>query len=139
MIQRQIGRHSIAFEPPAVVHFVLMGDVSAQEAELMAAFVQEHSGGLPFILALLDVSDLGGIPAETRKEAARLSAQFPYRGLAFCRASFRARVITTLLGSALRLFARGADNPFRYFETEAEARSWLAKRARELGELARAG
>ena len=139
MIERQIGRHSITFEPPGILRFVLVDDVSAQEAEAMAAFAREHLAGRPFILALLDVGDLGAIPAETRKAAARLSAEFPYRGIAFCHASFRARVVTKLLGGALRLFAPRLDNPLRYFDTEAEARIWLAERVRELSEHARAG
>ena len=139
MIERHIDRHSIRFEPPETLHFVLMGDVSAQDAEAMAVFAREHIGGRPFILAFLDVGDLRAIPAETRKVAARLSAEFPYRGIAFYHASFRARVVTTLLGGALRLFSPHLDNPLRYFDTEAEARLWLAERARELSEPAVAG
>ena len=65
MIQRQIGRRSIAFEAPARLRFVLVGDVSAQEADEKssrnhASVAYETSGQRVDGLALLSAWPVRG-------------------------------------------------------------------------------
>lgn len=131
-MQLQVGRHTISFEPPWLVNYVVRGALSADEMLRFAAFVDEHASGCSFVLALADLRELGAVPVETRRTAAYSIPRFPYRGMAFHGGSFQARIITKLVLGAARLLARDDQNPVRFFDTEGEARAWLAERAREL-------
>jgi hypothetical protein len=128
---RRIGRHTVSFEPPRLICFVLCGDISVQEIVDIAAFVQEKTGHLPFVLGLGDLSELGDIPSEARKMGASLIAQTRYGALAFFGASFKALIVAKLVLGALRLFTRD-QVPKAFFDTEAQARAWLEERAREI-------
>ncbi len=132
MSERQVGRHSIGFEPPALLRFVIHGDVLPEDGEAFTEFAREHTSGRPFVLLMADLSQLGGIPVHTRKNARRQAEGIPYRGMAFHGASLSARVFAKLVLGAMRLISGETDNPVRFFDTEAEARAWLTERARAL-------
>lgn len=114
------------------MYYVVRGSLSADELIAITAFRDEHAPGSPFLLVLGDLRELGAIPVESRKVAAHRLGQFPYGGIALFGASFQARVLAKLVLGAARLLGRDDRNPVRFFDTEAEARAWLAERAREL-------
>lgn len=128
---RSIGRHTVIFEPPRRICFVLRGDISVQELVSIAAFVKETTAHLPFVLGLGDLRELGDIPSEARNVGARLMSQTRYGALAFFGASFKALIVTRLVLGALRLFRRD-QVPKAFFDTEAQARAWLEERAQEI-------
>lgn len=129
---REIGRHSIFFEPPWLLYYILRGNLSADELVGFIAVRDEVASGSPFLLALADLRELGTIPVEARKVAAHRLKRSPYRGTAIFGASLQARTLAKLVLGAARLLGREDRNPVRFFDTEAEARAWLAERAREV-------
>jgi hypothetical protein len=58
-------------------------------------------------------------------------------GTAFIGASKRSQVFHALVAAALDPSRREADVPLRFFDTEAEARSWITERRRALEAKAR--
>ncbi|HSN88192.1 MAG TPA: hypothetical protein VL025_15645, partial [Thermoanaerobaculia bacterium] len=79
----------------------------------------------------IDLSELDSIPAAVRKEAAGTLKDLPLYGTAIYGASLAARVVAKLLLTAVNLVRADRKNPVQFFETEADARGWLASR-REL-------
>jgi hypothetical protein len=131
-IQIQCGRHTLTLEPPTLLHWIPRGDVSALEIERFAAFVREHTRGLPFVFIMNAVADLGLVPAGTRKIIQREVPRLPIRGLAYYGGGFQKRILLKLILAPLRILSPDTRIPVRFFDTEAEARAWLAERGREL-------
>jgi len=131
-VEKNLGRHTVGFEPPALLRFVARGEILPEEIEKFAAFAEEQTRGQPFVLTLTDLTELGAISVATRKTAMRATANIPYRGMAYFGGSFQARLLTKLALRALQLVLRGTDNPMRFFDAEDDARVWLAERARTL-------
>jgi hypothetical protein len=68
-----------------------------------------------------------------RKLATTTMAQIPLRGMVSYQASLKAKVIATLIFTALNLFAKKADKiPLVFTDTEGEARAWIAARREAL-------
>lgn len=132
MVERLIGRHTLRFEPPSLIHLIARGDVTPEDAVGFAAFVREHAQGAAFLLSLNDLRELGNIGAETRRVAAHEFAGFHVGAMAIVGGGFRERLLIRMLLGALQLFwpdHRGMKLGF--FDAEAAARDWLAERARE--------
>lgn len=110
----------------------LRGAVSAEDLKGITAARAELLSDAPFVLALVDARELGAIPVETRKLAARTIPLVTYRGIALFGASFQTRILAKLVLGAARLLGREERNPVQFFDTEAEARAWLTERAAEL-------
>lgn len=130
--EAQIGPHTLLFEPPRLIHFVVRGEVTAQHAVEMGAFVKARTADQRFVLALADLSAFSGVSSEARKAAGREVGETPYAGMALVGARFEARILTKLVLGAVRIFAPGKALPAAFFDTEAEARAWLAERERQL-------
>lgn len=123
-----IGCSALSFEPPDVVRCVLRGDISADEMRRMIEHIRASTEGLERLLVLVDVTGLGAIPPDARKEV-RGSFGIPYAALAVCGATFQTKILSTMLWSARNLLS-GARLPLAFFDTEAEALRWLdAQRA----------
>ena len=125
------------WEPPDLSHIVYIGDITADHTRGLLAESLRHVSGKPYTLALIDVSRLRHLSPESReigKAHAREGpdGRPPLRGTAIFGASFHIRVIAQFGTMAYSLLKRHTDNPIRFFETEAEARAWLAKRRAEL-------
>ncbi|UQA56900.1 STAS/SEC14 domain-containing protein [Polyangium aurulentum] len=131
-IEKKSGRHTVRFEPPSLVCFILRGDVSTRDVEVFYAFTEEHARGRSALFALNDLTELGDVLGAARRLGLSGTAKIPFRGLAYFGGSFRANVLTRLTLRALRLITSVTDNPIGFFDTEAEARAWLAERAREV-------
>lgn len=130
--EAQIGPHTLLFEPPRLIHFVVRGEVTAQQAAEMGVFVRAATADVPFVLALADMSGFGGVSSEARKAAARELGQTPYAAMALVGARFEARILTKLVFGALRLFVPGRAVQAAFFDAEAEARAWLEEYERRL-------
>lgn len=130
--EAQIGPHTLLFEPPRIIHFVVRGEVTAQHAVEMGAFVKARTADQRFVLALADMSGFGGVSSEARKAAGREVSETPYAGMALVGASFEARLMVKLVFGALRIFAPGRAVQAAFFDTEAEARAWLEECERRL-------
>jgi len=130
-IVQRIGEHVLSFEPPDLLLGVPCGSITSSDLHEMIAFIEHHAAGLPYVLVLVDVSELGTVASDVRKASGDLSKAFPYRGMAFHGASFQARLFVRLLWNTMNLFSR-RDNPAHFASTEAEARAWLLERRRVL-------
>ncbi len=74
-----------------------------------------------------DVSRLGHIAIDARKQLATLRLRGRFRAVAFVGGSFEQRVMASLSYNASKLVpALESAPPFRFFDTPAEARLWLA-------------
>lgn len=132
MTERRIGRHTIRFEPPWCVFLVARGDIGPEDITGIAEFIKEHGRDAAFLMALNDMRELGEISAATRKETSRVLAGLPFRALAYV-GGFRQRLIVKMATVAIQLLSpsfRGVK--IGLFDTQAEARDWLAERAQEL-------
>lgn len=124
---RCIGAHMIRTEAPNVIFLRDRGDVSPSE---MSAIIEEArklaatSGAPP--LWLNDTSELGNVPAETRKVLVRSDLLLILGAVAVFGASLSQRVIARLVLNAARLAHPGHPlPPVSFFSSEAEARAWL--------------
>lgn len=122
---RRIGDSLLRVEPPDLLFVRDRGTVLPEH---IAAIVEEArqlaSGGPP--LWLMDMSELGEVPAPTRKFIAKSDLLSLVGGAAVIGATFAHRVIVKLVINVGKLARPGAPSPeIRYFASEAEARAWL--------------
>lgn len=135
-IERRLRGHTLRFHPEGLFHFIMDGDVAADDARAITAFVEEHTAERTYVLLLADLSAVGAISHEARSIGVRGEKRIPFRGIAAYGASIEKRILATLILRALALLHRLEDNPVRFFATEAEACAWIAQR---LGELTAGG
>ena len=72
--------YSINFELPDLVRATVWGDVSAQEADEMVAFLDKHVAGLPYVLWMADVRGMRWLPGNVRRIAAEKAKKLPFHG-----------------------------------------------------------
>lgn len=129
----RIGRHSCAFEEPDTIHMKLDGEVSAAEGSQMNRLHVDMAQGRDRLFLLIDLGGLEGIDPEVRKESGLTMKTLPLRGIVVYRASFKAKVLAKLIVSAMNIFKSGTDRaPMEVFDTELEAKAWIAKRREQL-------
>lgn len=127
--QLSLGQHDVRFEEPDLLWVAVYGDLSAEETRRLAEYTLEVTEHREHLLVLADLSGLGEIPSEARREMAARTSEVPYRGMAFFGGSFQARLIAKLVVGAMNVFSsRSRDNPICFFEGEAEARAWIEER-----------
>ncbi|WP_437565576.1 hypothetical protein [Sorangium sp. So ce542] len=129
----RIGEHTARIgEHADTLELMMRGDVSPDEAARFFDFMALHFAGQRYMLVTGDVSQLGRVPAESRRTVMRQSGRVPpIRGLVYHRTTFTGRVLTELVIRGYAL-ATGADVPVHFVEDEAEARAWLARRREQL-------
>ncbi|WP_437604942.1 hypothetical protein WMF20_27530 [Sorangium sp. So ce834] len=129
----RIGEHTARIgEHADTLELTMRGDVSPDEAARFFDFMALHFAGQRYMLITGDVSQLGRVPAESRKTVMRESGRVPpIRGLVYYRTPFTGRVLTELVIRGYAL-ATGADVAVHFVEDEAEARAWLARRREQL-------
>jgi hypothetical protein len=131
--EHKIGQHSISFNEPDTVYLCPNGAVSGPEGTELNRLQVEMAKGCERLFLLIDLSGLEGMDAEVRKESGLTMKTLPLRGIAVFGASFKAKVLAKLIVSAMNLFKSAADRaPLELFDTEQEARAWIAKRREEL-------
>jgi hypothetical protein len=127
----QAVESSVAFEPPDVVVWTLVGDIGLNMLLELREEQERIAKGWPYVLVLLDVSRVGSVSAAARTEATRKRDTTP-RGIAYVGASFHLRVLATLLSKAASLLNKISEDPPRFFATKAEAFAWLEERRRQI-------
>ena len=127
-----VGRHRIYLEPPDLFIVVLDGDVSVSDVRGIHDAIDAFQEDKEFILILVDSSRLGVMTPGARKAATRSDAGRRMRAFAVYGASFAQRVILMLVVKAFALLKGDDALPVASFETEAQARAWIAERRRAL-------
>jgi hypothetical protein len=124
---------SVHFEPPDTTVIVVAGSITPEIIHQISVVVGAQARGKPYVLRLLDMSRVEGISAELRSASEQTGVIDAGRGMALFCGSIPLRIIA---GSILRLkrllTGRLTLDPIRTFDTEAEARAWLARRRREV-------
>ncbi len=130
----RLGKHTTYLEEPDILFMRLTGPVGAAEGTEISRLHRELGGGRDHIFFLVDLKDLDSIHPNVRKESGETLKELPLRGAAIYQASFKSRVVAKLIITAMNLFRRDEDKaPIEFFDTEAEARQWIAMRRREVG------
>lgn len=102
-------------------HGLLQTKAAQEVLEAMQRIRQQY--GHCFVL--VDLQDAGGIPAGLRRYLAQQLADCPPTAAAFFGANLWVRAANELMISAFKLLAKKPVNVKR-FETDAQARAWLA-------------
>jgi hypothetical protein len=125
----RVGLHLFRHEPPGIVLWRLVGDVSEAEMRRLCDEVDAIVGDKDYILMLIDMSSVGTLTPGARK--ASVEDRGPKaRGAAIFGASTPLRILSNfVIRAAGRMLTRN-DTPTRFFSTEPEAREWLAERRR---------
>lgn len=117
---RKIGRHIVHFTDPDLFHIRFIGDVRGSDFGELGEFFREAAGK---IFLLVDATQMGTVSAE-----ARLVKQIPISaGSAVFGAPFQARVALSILNKVYMMVNKDQAVPLGFFDTEEEARAWLAR------------
>lgn len=122
-----IGNHRIELREPDVGLLEWHGVVQPDQFRAMIAEIEVRCAGWPWMLIMVDQSDLGTIPPESRKVVPELSSRLPLRGIAVWGGSPIVRAVSTLILKMINLVRRG-DNPIVTVDGEASAQRWIDKR-----------
>lgn len=119
-----VGAHCYWFEPPAILHVRLEGDIELPFAiaigEAVDRFAPKHS-----VYLLRDARKSGVITRDAREYLLRHLRSGSIIAAVTYGASFHTRVIVTMLTRAMRTFHRAAPEAI-FVADEAAARAWIA-------------
>lgn len=133
----KIGPQMTALELPDIVHLKLVGEVSLEECKEINRMHFAYAEEVPHFFYMIDLSELGNIPAAVRREASETVKLLPLRGTVIYNSSLRARVLGKLLLTAANMFRSGPNqNPVDFVETETEARAWVDQRRKQIASAA---
>lgn len=125
----RIGKQITYFEEPDTIVLRLQGEVTREEGFEINRRHAEWGRGRDRIFFLVGLEKLEQIDPEVRKAATSTMAGMQLRGMVGFAAPLRARVLTTLIFTALSMFSQKAGRiPLEFCDTEAEARQWIAAR-----------
>ncbi|HRI63506.1 MAG TPA: hypothetical protein PK156_04695 [Polyangium sp.] len=126
----------VTFEPPDLAIWHLIGHVEESDIvriyDAQLAFAKDK----PYLLTLIDVSRFESITPAGRRAAAQGPTPghkvMPVRGSVVIGASFHIQVLGLLVAKAAKMIHRQDDMDLQFCDTEAQARSWLEKKRREI-------
>lgn len=131
--EHRIGEQVVRFEEPDLIFLRLVGSVSDEEGRELDLRQRELAGRLARVFFLIDLERLDKLTPGVRKASTETLRELPTRGIAFCRAPFKARVLAKMIITALNMFrAEGDKHAVEFAETEDEARAWIDARRRQL-------
>lgn len=120
-----IGPHRFRFEPPDVIHVWLDdSDVKPEEYDAFYATATRLVPDRP-VYVLRDGRQGGDISAKSRARIIEISNPQRLAAVVSYGASFRRRIIVSMLMRALRTFKNAAPDA-AFFDTESEARAFIA-------------
>lgn len=90
----------------------------------------------PDVFGMLNVSRIGEVTPEARIVARKLASQVILRASMVIGASFQYRVLALLINKATALLSHTKSRPLHFFDSEAEARAWVAEARKIDGPLA---
>ena len=130
---QRTGGHTYRCEGAGVVFIRIGGDLAEDDA---AAFFRAFdwlcdTRGLERVFWLIDLGRLGTISPSARTRLARNPLRPENKGVVIFGASFRQRVLATLVDKATSLFHPNTP-PLVFFDNEADARAWIDVHRRKL-------
>ena len=112
----------VTFEAPHTIVLKLRGEPTSEEIKGLLEQTHPIAEGKDKLYLLADLADLKNLPPKTRETIAS-GGPFPtYDKLAVVGASARIRMLSALILKLLPVIKKS-----RFFNTEEEARAWLAK------------
>lgn len=123
-----VAKHLFRWEPPDVGYLRYDGDVDGPTSVELSERSRVFTLGPPCVFLLVDATKLGKLSADARRQSAQGSKDLKLRGIAVVSPSAAMRVVVGLVSRAVDLLNGNTDNPTRMFETEQEARAWIALR-----------
>ena len=125
---RVAGKHVTYFEEPDIIYMKFYGEVSAEEGIELLRRQLEFAEGRSRVFFLIDGELLEKIAPEARKAVAESLKEIPLHGMCVFSAPLKAKVITKLIITAINLFRKDELNQVAFFDTEQQARDWIAAR-----------
>lgn len=123
-----IGEHLFRWEPPDTGYIGYRGDLDGPSMIALRDAGRQFTVGKPQVFILVQMAHLGKVTMEARRQSAQGGKDVNMRGIAVISASAPLRLISSLVSRAFDLINGNVDNPTRFFETESEARAWIAAR-----------
>ena len=123
-----VGAHLFRWEPPDIGYLCYRGDLDGPAMIALREEGRRFTVGLPQVFTLVQMAQLGKVSMEARRQSAQGGKDVNMRGIAIVGASAPLRLISSLVSRAFDLLNGNTDNPTRFFETESEARAWIAAR-----------
>lgn len=126
-----VGPHFWRWEPPDIGYLRYDGDMTGELSTELTERSRAFTLGQPIVFLLVDVTRIGKVSAEARARSGQGAKDLNLRGTIIVGASASIRIVVGLVTRAIELVHGNKENPTRFFDTEAEARAWIAQR-REL-------
>lgn len=123
-----VGAHLFRWEPPDIGYIRYQGDLDAPAMIALRDRGRQFTVGQPQVFMVVEMAYLGKVSLEARRQSAQGGKDVNMRGIAVVSASAPLRLISSLVSRAFDLLNGNVDNPTRFFETESEARAWIAAR-----------
>lgn len=128
------GAHRLRYEAPGLVCISVNGDLFESDVHAILAAIRQgkDAAGGGALLVLVDVSRMGDFLPAARKAAVSPEHHRLQHISLIVGARTAHRVVLKLMETAYRLVSRDPHiTPIMFFDTEAEARAWLAQRRDE--------
>jgi hypothetical protein len=126
------GPSTVTFESPDTTVWRFRGNVSEETMRALTFREKQLTEGQPYLLKLVDMTWAGAISSGARKAGAEKVHEIPVLAVAIFGANFAIRVLANLVIRAGSLMRKIDTVPTQFFETEMEARAWLANKRTEL-------
>jgi hypothetical protein len=120
----EVGPHRVEIERPDVFHIHYSGDIDAAHFKAFGELIQTIPAPIPIYL-LRDARNGGIHKREAREDAAR-KGEGRLAAIVTYGSSFHGRTLFTMLNKATRILDPRIPIAV-FFETEADARAWIAK------------
>jgi hypothetical protein len=125
------GQTSLRFEPPDLFFLVTVGEMTPAAISALYDEIDRLAAGKDHLFSILDVRRSAVASPEARRIMLARGQKLPFRGTALIGAKGPVQAIASLLFRAISLLKpAGKDDPVRFFDTEGEARAWIAERRR---------
>lgn len=124
----RVGSHLFRWEAPDIGYISYCGNLDGPTMGQLSEQSRRFTVGQPCVFLIVDMAKVGKISPAARQQSAMGSKDLNLRGIAVVGASTPMRLLAGVVSRAIDLVHRNTDNPTRFFETEAEARGWIAAR-----------
>ncbi len=129
------GPSFVRWEPPDIIYGEFIGDISGEEMRRIMHESIRFTKDRPNVFGMLDVSRIGEVTPEARAVAREYAGQVRLRASTVIGARFQYRVLALLINKATALLGRAKSRPLYFFDSEAEARAWVAEARKTEGPL----
>ncbi len=122
----EIGKHSLRFESPDIVHMRIVGDLSLAQVQQLLEWVDAFPKPEKGYFSLIDIAEAGRPNLEILKSNALLKKMQIYGAFVYYRAQFQHRTVIEIVQKISRALNLSLKTiPLVAFATEAEARVWI--------------